>query len=946
MALWRTRRVENSESWEVMQKPRHENTLNTWLADELHKRGLDAIPESQDGHKRLDVEIHLDQIRIALEAEQGHAANKRRSAIKDADGRLDDELADCAVAVCYPDGLFSADDLARCEVLYALRTHKTRPPAAKTEWQQGDLDQLARVIKKIPDQLGDPDNIANALSFSLDRAVARLSESQKRDLAECLDLPAGRPQKVAADSSSSRYNQAAKRAMLVIATAAMFHAQLDKHRHEVAPLWDNRFSPLRSFEGDWPPQTAVQCAENDDPIGSFYESWDLWLAVDYKPIFATARNALRGCPPSAGFSAAVQGTARAALKVTRNIVGLRHDLLGRIFHKVLETARYDGSFYTTTAAATLLAALAINKDMCDWSDRDAIARLRITDPACGTGTLLMAAAERIRDLASAAGNRNGVSRALIESVLTGYDVNLTATHLAATTLGLLSPTTTFREMKIGRALLGVENGTEGSRAYLGSLEFLSPDSLPKMVPWPTGVEQIETNGEVAQAEPADLVIMNPPFTRDSLRHDQFSKQEEKMLKAREKKLFARLPAHLSGGSNAFLILADFINKENVAAMASILPLTLATDASGQQIRTFLAKQYFVETIVTSHDPSRIYFSENTSIGEMLLVCRRWQSGSDKPPTRVINLYENPSTPVEAIAAAQNIIDDSQDKIKGTVQEWPTERIAAGDWGAVQFLSPYLCERFIDLRQGDFFPTVELKLLAEARVGPAGQGVRGMFDRSEVPDKNRMVALWYHKTDVIQKMQAQTDTYIKSKPGKEKQAADLWGKRGQLMIVTRSRLNTVRCISVWLNERALGSSWVPIYFTPDKFDDEDKARYRILYEKATCVYLNSTIGLLAILGDRTNKLPSYPRFSMDDLNKIPVPDFVKMDESKVKMMAAAYDNLRNSVLLPLPQMNECDTRKQLDDIIVAALGIDAETAAAIRRELTREPSITGRPYEQN
>ena len=929
-----------------MPERNYESTLNTWLADDLRQRGLDARPESaQGGGRRLDVEVQLGYIKVALEAEQGHAAGKRRSAIKDADARLDQELADCAVAVCYPDNLFSADDLAECEVIYALRTHKDRPPAAKTEWQRGDLDQLARVIKKIPDQLGDPDSIANALSFSLDRAVARLSESQKQDLAKRLDLPSGAAIKIKAGRAySSRYNQAAKRAMLVIATAAMFHARLDDHINDLTPLIDNRASPPVPFEGDWPPTATVDCTESDDPIGAFDRAWDLWLAVDYKPIFATARNALRGCAQDAAFSAAVQGTARAALRVVRNIVGLRHDLLGRIFHKVLETARYDGSFYTTTAAATLLAALAIDKAMCDWSDGAAIARLRITDPACGTGTLLMAAAECIRDLSASAGNQNDVSRTLIESVLTGYDVNLTATHLAATTLGLLSPTTTFSKMKIGRALLGVEHEPEGYQAYLGSLEFLSPDRLPKMMPWPTGVEQIETEQEVASAEPADLIIMNPPFTRDSLRHDQFSRQEEKMLKAREKKLFARLPVHLSGGSNAFLVLADFINKENVATMASILPLTLATDASGQQIRTFLAKQYFVETIVTSHDPSRIYFSENTSIGEMLLVCRRWQSEADKPPTRVINLYENPATPAEAIAAARNIIDDSQDKIKGTVQAWPAERVVEGDWGAVQFLSPYLCERFIDLRQGGFFPTVELKLLAEARVGPAGQGVRGIFDRSEVPDKNRMIALWYHKTDVIQKMQAQTDTYIKSKPGKEKQAADLWTRRGQLMIITRSRLNTVRCISVWLNERALGSSWVPIYFTPDKFDDEDKARYRILYEKATCVYLNSTVGLLAILGDRTNKLPSYPRFSMDDLKKIPVPDFVKMDEAKVKMMTAAYDDLCDSILLPLPQMNECDTRKKLDDMIVAALGIDEELAAAIRRELTREPSITGRRYE--
>ena len=919
-----------------MQERRYEGTLNTWLAADLRRRGLDAKEENrQGGGRRLDVEVQLGYIKVALEAEQGQAAGKRRSAIKDADARLDQELADCAVAVCYPDNLFSADDLAECEVIYALRTHKDRPPAAKTKWQRGDLDQLARVIKKIPDQLGDPDSIANALSFSLDRAVARLSESQKQDLAECLDLPAGKPLKIAADSPSSRYNQAAKRAMLVIATAAMFHTQLDKHRHEIAPLWDNRFSPLRSFEGDWPPPTAAHCAESEDPIDSFYKAWDLWLAVDYKPIFATARNALRGCAQDAAFSAAVQGTARAAMKVTRNIVGLRHDLLGRIFHKVLETARYDGSFYTTTAAATLLAALAIREDVCDWSDSAAIARLRITDPACGTGTLLMAAAERVRDLASAAGNRNGVSQALIESVLTGYDVNLTATHLAATTLGLLSPTTTFRKMKIGRALLGVENGA----AFLGSLEFLGPqaDRQPRLLPWPNGVEQIDTGQEVVQAEPADLIIMNPPFTRDSLRHDQFSRQEEKMLKAREKELFASLPTHLSGNSGSFLLLAEHIARDKNGTVASVLPLVTATNVSALDIRQYLADNFHVDTIVTSHDPSRIYFSENTNIGEMLLVCRRWQGESDKPPTRVINLYENPANPVEAIAAAQNITAGNRDRIKGTVQAWPAERIAEGDWGAVQFLSPYLCERFIDLRQGKFFRTSELGRLAE--VGPAGQGIRGIFDRSEVSDENRMVALWYHKTDVTQKMSARIDTYIVPKPNKKRQALDLWAKRGRLMIPARIFLPSIRCISVRLDEKVLGSSWIPCKLYSNSVNEQT-------LEKALCVYFNSSIGVLAMLGGRSNKKPTYPQFSMDDLRRIPVPDFVKMDEAKVKMMTAAYDDLCDSVLLPLPQMNECETRKTLDQAVVAALGIDAELAAAIRRELTREPSITGRPYEQN
>ena len=905
----------------------YEGTLNVWLAENLRRLGLDARAESgQGGGKRIDVEVRLDQIKVAIEAEQGHSSNKKASAIRDADNRLDQGLADCALALCYEEGLTQAR-FPDCEVLYILRTREERPAAAKSVWSIANLEQLVRVIKQIPAQLGDPDRIAKALSVSLDEAVGRLSETQKQDLTEALDLPAGKATKMG-QRYSSRYNQAAKRAMLVVATAVMFHTQLDRHRRELKPELDNRQTPPEPFTGHWPPTNAFHCVQSEDPIGAFYDAWDLWLAVDYKPIFATACSALRGCAQDSAFTAAVKGTARAATTITRNIVGLRHDMLGRIFHTVLDTARYDGSFYTTTAAATLLATLAIREDLCVWSDPEAIARLRITDPACGTGTLLMAAAERIRDLTNGARDDETISRALIESVLTGYDVNLTATHMAATTLGLLSPTTSFREMKIGRALLGVE---DSGKAFLGSLEFLSRESFPQMMPWPTGIEQIETEQEIVKAEPAEIVIMNPPFTRDSLRHDQFNREEEKKLKEREKYLFAGQPVHLSSNGNAFIVLANKIIPSESGILASVLPLVTATNASSLNIRKFLAERYHVEMVVTSHDPERIYFSENTSIGELLLICRRWPAGKEKPPTRIINLHRNPATPAEAINLAQKVIDENWQDFPGTIQQWPAARTEAGNWGAVQFLSPYLCERFIELRAGKFFPIRQLGLLAD--IGPAGQGVRGIFDRSALPDEKAMMALWHHKTDVTKKMAAKTDTYIVPKPNHVKQAAGLWSKRGGLMLVTRARLNTVKTFSVRLSQRALGSAWVPC--KPNSGDEN--------VEKAICVYLNSTIGVLAMLGDRSIKVPSYSQFSMDDLRRIPVPDFATMDKAQLGELAAAYDEHCESVLLPLPRMNECQTRQALDAAVIAALGIDAEIVATIRRELVREPSITGRRY---
>ena len=905
-----------------------ETVLNVWLAEELRKRGLDAKEESaQTGNRAIDVEVRIGPVVVAVEAKHGQTSTNRREAIDSAAGRLEQNLAQCAVAVCYPDGT-TRESLPHSDLIWSVRDRVDDG----TPWTSGDIDQLASVIRLTPAQLGDPDYAAAALSNSLDEAVRRLSEAQRRMLARTLDLPSSRSGR--GRRAAVSWNHAAKRALLVVATAVMFHSRLDTHLAGLRPERDNRLGENTPFTGDWPPNMAHRCAHSDDPVSAFWDAWDLILALDYKPIFETGCAALHACPPDPAFSGAIRETARAALAVSGSIASLRHDLLGRIFHTVLDSARYDGSFYTTTAAATLLASLAITEDLCDWSDPEAIASLRITDPACGTGTLLMAAAERIRELAPRTRDEGEASRSLIEQVLSGYDVNLTATHMAATTLGLLSPSTRFHNMKIGRAFLGVDDAGD---AYLGSLEFL--DQNPKLMPWPNAaqtVSQIDSGDEIAQTDPADLVIINPPFTRDSLRHDQFSRADETKLKAREKLLFAKKPVHLSSMGSAFLVLADYINKAESSTIAAVMPLVAATNKSGFEIRRYLASRYHVETIVTSHDPGRIYFSENTSIGEMLLICRRWpDSTKPKPPTRVVNLAINPPTPSDAISVAWAVENGRvEGQGYGTVQEWPESRIAAGNWGAVQFLSPYLCERFYELAHGDLFRSTPLGEIA--KVGPAGQRIREAYRRSSMPDAQGRMALWRHDTNVTQTMSARPDTHITANPQYAHRADRYWEQRSRLLLPTHLRLTTARATTVRLDAPVVGSLWVPCNIeVPSHLLEE--------WEKALCVFLNSSVGILSLLGDRTNKSPSYPNLSIDDLRKLTVPDFTATGESAIQTLTTAYNSLAEQTLLPLSQMDSCESRRALDTAVCAALDIDPETVHTIRRSLAAEPSITGKRY---
>ncbi len=407
---------------------KQEDFLNRALAKLLTGLSIPTDYEQKVGLRRLDMVAEVDGLRVVLEAEKGF--HRKAQAIKDADARLKQRLATAVFAVCYPDGA-TEQNLADATLTWTLRL---KPDEPSGDWSTGGVPQLAQAVWQAPGSLSGADAAAQMLNEGLDVVVQGMSSQARRHLAQALDLP---PTKPGGGERAERYFVAAKRGMLVVATAILFHHRVQPHLPE---------EPPDGFDGAWPPDSASVCAEQESPIGAFSEAWRGILAVDYRPVFETGRAALTALSADPDTGQAVSRLARVVAHVSERVAGLRHDLLGRIFHRVLDTARYDGSFYTSTAAATLLASLALREEDGDWADPNFVASLRICDPACGTGTLLMAAAERIRDLRTAAGlgdveDEEALGLSLVEDVLWGFDVNLTATHMAASTLGMLSPTT-------------------------------------------------------------------------------------------------------------------------------------------------------------------------------------------------------------------------------------------------------------------------------------------------------------------------------------------------------------------------------------------------------------------------------------------------------------------------------------------------------------------------
>ena len=899
-----------------------EDFQNRKLALLLAEQGLDADFEQQAGKRRMDVVVQVEGLRVVLEAETGF--HRKAQAIKDADDRLRQKLTTAAFAVCYPDGV-TEDNLASSTLTWTLRVTPGDPPG---DWSIGTVPQLAQAVQQVPRSLSGADVAARMLSDALDVAVGRLGTPVRRALAEALDLPAT-PRR--AGSQSDGYSVAAKRGLLVIATAMLFHHRVQNHLPD---------QPPEDFNGTWPPANAVTCAEQDAPITAFRESWLGILAVDYRPVFETGRVALAALSADPDTGQTVQALANVVSHIAEQVTGLRHDLLGRIFHRVLDTARYDGSYYTSTAAAVLLASLAIRDQDADWSNPNVVDALRICDPACGTGTLLMAAAERLRDLRNARGNLDpaddeALGLLLVEDVLWGYDVNLTATHMAASTLGMLSPTTRFNRMNIHRTLLGVYQGSP----YLGSLDFLSGQA--RLAGWPSATQQVEDEQGTSQPPPSmDLVIMNPPFTRDSLRHDQFSRADELAIKNREKEVMEgltdRAAARLSGSANSFMVLGErFVDRAN-GTLAVVLPTVMATNPAAFHTRRYLAQRFHIDTIVSIHDPERIFFSENTSIGEVLIICRRWNRRDPKPPTRIVNLAKNPATPLEALDTASRIDrTDSTDEPAAaqdfTVQHVSADRITRGDWFAVNFLSPFLVDAYRTLTETNpaSVPCVPLSNLAD--VGPEGRRIRDSYTRSDMPTPSGRRALWHHKTDITQSMAAEADSYIEPKTAKRHLADTYWEQGSQMLLPHRIRLNLVRVAATMLPEPAVGSMWTPC------------RPHNPRIAKALCLYLNSTPGLLALLGGRDNRVPSYPSFSLDTLRSLSVPDLTSLGDAELQQLNNAFDQLKNETLQSLPQMADDPVRIKIDDAVIEALRLDATWVTEVRREMAKEPSVTNQAY---
>ena len=241
----------------------------------------------------------------------------------------------------------------------------------------------------------------------------------------------------------------------------------------------------------------------------------------------------------------------------------------------------------------------------DWSDTEAVAKLRVVDPACGTGTLLMAAYRQlVQNHTSAAPARSDsapLHKTLVENVIAGADVVQSAIHLTAATLAAMSPSIRFDQMQLHTLRLGRD---EDGKIWLGSLEWLvAPEIQTFFSATEEQIGAVSNAGSIVQRPVVDLVISNPPYTRrgsDGGKEEAISRVfslpegDPESLDAISKRTSAVLkgtPANQRAGhASSFTVLADRMVKTG-GRIAMVLPVTALFGESWRDVRRMLSKRY-------------------------------------------------------------------------------------------------------------------------------------------------------------------------------------------------------------------------------------------------------------------------------------------------------------------------------------------------------------------
>ena len=998
----------------------HEHTINVALGEVLRE----LRPHSWQVHfeetrtirssaKRPDVLIEeAAQWPVAIEADKANYD----SAEQDARNRLGQVVnetrkpIESVIALVYPPAVWEIDGKELRQTLrttdgleYALLT-RTRGGGVErlpqSGWLTGSALDLAMLAHRASTPAPRVERMGVILEQSIEDAAAAFTYRHSShatgsigsDIADLLG------------QSDDQGGQTRRMAMTVVINALIFHEALAEAEFFITvPLSPPLRGEMPKAEGGTPRRLRhlrELLPPGDFDIDALTLEWESVLEINYWPIFATASEIVRKLPEETA-AAVLTPLRKGALRLVQRGVTKSHDLTGVIFQRLIADRKFLATFYTRPAAAALLAGLAIPADRApggaEWGDEETIASLQIGDFACGTGTLLSAAYQRISLLHELnGGNPRTLHAQMMKNGLVGLDVLNIAVHLTATMLAGAHPDVPFD----GECLLTMPYG--GESAAIGSLELLARNVQPSLIEdasattsggrLPEDVADLRTR---VGHDKFDLVIMNPPFTRPTNHEGAHSDvpnpaysafettpQQQDAMSRREKSLTKGSAAAGNAGMAALFAELAHRKRNDDGSLAFVLPLSSMSGSSWDKLRGQWQDNYRETTVVTiaaegSFDRS---FSADTGMAECLVVLTDEQVAQENHRHNwFVVLRKLPTTATEAEQLGNEIrklqrnsnvrsIEDGGGVTAlqlggatyGTISSMALQE--SGPWTLCGILDLELAQVAYRLTKGrlqqigqpdaDDIGICVVSAGDIAERGPVHRDItgversktslaevlRGPFDRIE-PPMNPIPTypiIWAHTAKRERSLTIGIDSEGRIRQGMQEVAKAVWDTATRAHYNLDLRFNSQSLIVAMTERKCIGGRAWPSVILHDAE-----------HEYAFSLWCNSTLGLLLHWWVSNKTQSGRGTTTITGIPNIATLDTRALTDAQHAEAKRQFDLLASARFLPFDQIDEDPARARLDRaILVDVLGLPASLVAAdgpidlIRRKLAREPQIHG------
>lgn len=982
----------------------HEQTINTSLGEVLqdfrrdwHIRSENVGRVFEEGG-RPDILIEKsDGWPVVLEAEVG---NHRQAEIE-AQQRLGNRLVSsantvhAAIALVYPNelrqhhGAELRDALRETVLEYALFTVEadgstTRFP--ESGWISGRISELSVLLHRSSIPAWRIEALADELERGVIRAAGAFSATHPHGNA------LGRSVADLLGQEDDEEGQTRRMAMTVVVNALVFHAALSEAEMAVPD------TPPRSVKS--PSEARVRRTFRPSHL---LDEWEMILEVNYWPIFHTAGEIIRILPPQVA-ATVLDSLWETAEELVVGGVTKSHDLTGVVFQRLIADRKFLATYYTRPSGAALLAGLAMPVQSpiagTDWGDATTLSAARIGDFACGTGTLLSTAYQRISLLHEIhGGDPKAIHPQMMEEGLVGLDVLTVAVHLTAAMLAGSHPDTPFA----GECLLTMPYGKYDWGVCLGSLDLLPEqtnfDIIQAAAQTAGGRGAVEVRNLIQQVahEQFELVIMNPPFTRHGAREGDrtevhnpafaafgATEADQNMLSSHLRHLGTDGNAHGHAGLASYFV--DLAHRKIAPSgtLALVLPLTALSGQSWDKIRTLWRNEYSSVIVVTiagegTHSRS---FSADTGMAECLVTAKKERNTSAERRAIFVVLNDQPQDTLQGEQIAQAI---SQTIATGNVRRLEDGPLGgtrvligntfqgellscpipvSGAWQMVGIKDVTLAQSAHQMTQGRLWVegmvpgnsvTLPVASLGDVsrRVGPHHLDISGAQIKADglpqgpfeiisgIPEGATYPCLWNHSSADERMLIVQPDSHCRIREVAGRTPNDLMD-RAQARWETAARLHYN--LDLQFNSQSLVACMTESPSIGGRawptliLDDET-------HEYAFALWSNSTLGFLCRwwmsnktqAGRGMSTVTSIPAFSTLDIRQL------SADQHEAAQVA--FEALAERRFLPFDQLNEDTARAELDRrLLVDVLGLSPDLCSAggpmerLRTKLSAEPQV--------